>query len=388
MRSLIRSTAPAAADGHSPVLFRLAQVVPFAIVLLGLGIELSPAHFLYTGPLLTAMPALASLTMGPRGTLSAAAAALSVTVISASLHGSWGDTQVYSNLLGLFVVSVASVTTSSTVRARRQSELDQVRRIAVAAQEVILRPVPQRLGSLEAASVYLAAESGAQIGGDLYEAVHTRFGVRMIVGDVRGKGLPAVRAAAAVLGAFREAAHYEDDLVEVMNHCAAALRREGTAADSAGTGNEDDAESFVTALLAQVPDGHVVHVVNRGHPPPLLLSLGTARELLPACPLPPLGLEDLVAVPPVEPDSYAFAPGDRLLLHTDGVNEARDAASRFFPVSEAVEAVRTTCTPPQFLEALHLALTRHTGGRLADDVAMLVVDRLGGAPDERAGDAP
>ncbi|WP_309235275.1 PP2C family protein-serine/threonine phosphatase [Streptomyces sp. TRM64462] len=336
------------------------------------------------------MPALASLTMGPRGILAAAAGALSVTAISATLHRSWDEGQAFSNILGLLVVSVASVITSSAVRTRRQSELDQVRRIAVAAQESILRPVPARLGPVRAASMYLAAETGARIGGDLYDAVVTRYGVRMIVGDVRGKGLPAVRAAAAVLGAFREAVHYEDELSEVVNHCAAALRREGAVARSAGPGEdegdegagrgdglvEDEAENFVTVLLAQVSDDHVVHVANRGHPPPLRLRRGTAQELTPARPLPPLGLEDLFTGPAAEVETHVFEPGDRLLLHTDGVNEARDADGGFFPLPEAVESLRKAGTPQEFLEELYLELIRHTGGRLADDVAMLVVDRL------------
>ncbi|MCH0539258.1 serine/threonine-protein phosphatase [Streptomyces sp. MUM 203J] len=373
MRSLFRSAQPQGAGGHSRVLFRLAQSVPFLVILLGLGIELSPVHAVYTGPLLTAMPALASLTMGAGGILSAAVGALSVTAISATLHHSWGEGQASSNILGLLVVTVASVVTSNAVHSRRQSELDQVRRIAVAAQESILRPVSGRLGQVRTASMYLAAEKGAQIGGDLYEALWTPYGVRMIVGDVRGKGLPAVRAAAAVLGAFREAVHYEDELAEVMDHCAAAFRREDAVARA--TTPADDEENFVTALLAQVSDDHLIRVVNRGHSPPLLLRKGQARELLPADPLPPLGLEDLITGPTAVVESYPFEPGDRLLLHTDGVIEARDADDRFFPLSEAAASVRDACTPQEFLEEVHLRLIRHTAGRLADDVAMLVVDR-------------
>ncbi|MFE0186859.1 PP2C family protein-serine/threonine phosphatase [Streptomyces sp. NPDC058989] len=349
--------------------------MPFVIVLLGLGIELSPAHVLYTGPLLTAMPALASLTMGPKGTLSVAAGALGVSLITTTLHQAWGGQQIYSNLLGLLVVSVASVTTSNAVRTRRQGELDQVRRVAVAAQQVLLRPVPARLGPVRAASVYLAAESEAEIGGDLYEVVHTRYGVRMIMGDVRGKGLPAVRLAAAVLGAFREAVHYEDDLVEVMDHCAAALRRECAVPGAVGRAEEENrAEDFVTALVAEVPDEPVVQVVNRGHPPPLLLSGGKVQALTPSTPLPPLGLEDFIIGPPVKAESYPFPPGDRLLLHTDGVIEARDRHNAFFDLPRAMEAV-DTCTPPEFLNQLHQALIRHAQGRLADDAAMLLVDR-------------
>ncbi|MBL1083660.1 serine/threonine-protein phosphatase [Streptomyces actinomycinicus] len=375
MRSLIRPSGPPAVGGHSRVLFRLAQCVPFVIILLALGIELSPAHALITGPLLAAMPALAALTMGPKGPLSAAAGAFAVTVTTATLHHSWGG-QVYSNLISLVVVSAASVTMSSAVRTRRQSELNQVRRVAEAAQRVLLRPVPPRLGPVQMASKYLAAETGAQIGGDLYEAVHTRYGVRMIVGDVRGKGLPAVRLAAAVLGAFREAAHYEEDLAEVVSHCAAALERERAALRAVDRAEEDNlTEDFVTALVAQVSNAFVVQVVNRGHPPPLVLREGKVEALHPASPMPPLGLEEFITLPPAEADSYPFAPGDRLLLHTDGVIEARSPGGEFFPLPQTTESVHP-CQPAEFLEHLHQELIRHTHGYLADDAAMLLVERI------------
>ncbi|MFF3907915.1 PP2C family protein-serine/threonine phosphatase [Streptomyces sp. NPDC001848] len=343
--------------------------------MLALGIELSPAHAVVTGPILAAMPALASLTMGPKGTLAAAAGSLAVTVITAILHQSWGG-QAYSNLLSLLVVSVASIVMSNTMRMRRQSELDQVRRVAMAAQRVVLPPVPARLGPVQMASMYRAAETGAQIGGDLYEAVHTRYGVRMIVGDVRGKGLPAVRLAAAVLGAFREAAHYDAELVEVTNHCAAALERQCAGRNAFDHGHEEErAEDFVTAVVAQVSDRSTVQVVNRGHPPPLVLRKGKVEALTPTSPLPPLGLEDLVTGTSVEAESYPFEPGDRLLLHTDGVIEARSPDGDFFPLHHAMEAAHQ-CTPSEFLEQLHHGLIRHTGGRLTDDAAMLLVERL------------
>ncbi|MCC3776599.1 PP2C family protein-serine/threonine phosphatase [Streptomyces sp. UNOB3_S3] len=379
MGSLSRSVPRPEPGVHSRGLFRLGQCVPFAIALLVVGIEFSPAHFLYTGPLLTATPALAAVTMGPRGTLAAAAVAVAVSVATATYNHAWGSLQVFTNFLALFLVSGAGFMASRAVRTRRQNEIGQVRRIATAAQEVILRPVPARLGPVGAAGMYLAAEAGAQIGGDLYEIVETRYGVRLIVGDVRGKGLPAVRAAAAVLGAFREASHYEDDLVEVMNHCTAALRRESAVP---GAFSEDALlEGFVTALVAQVPDRPVVEVVNRGHPPPLVLCRGGVRALTPSCPLPPLWLEDFMTGPPAEAESHPFAAGDRLLLYTDGVIEARDRDDRFFPLPEAMAkaAEETRADAPRdFLEQLHRRLVLHTQGHLADDAAMLLVDRLEG----------
>ncbi len=213
--------------------------------------------------------------------------------------------------------------------------------------------------------------------------VQTRYGVRMIVGDVRGKGLPAVRAAAVVLGAFRESAHYEDDLVEVVNHCGAALRRDAVAAGAA-EGEDALAEGFVTALVAQIPDGPHIDVINRGHPPPLLLRDGAVRPLMPTTPLPPLGLEEFVSGPPGRADTYPFAPGDRLLLYTDGVIEARDRDNTFFDLAQAMETMRDH-SREAFLEDLHQALLRHTENRLADDAAILVVDRYEDAGHGSAG---
>ncbi|WP_030763307.1 PP2C family protein-serine/threonine phosphatase [Streptomyces sp. NRRL F-2664] len=373
MRAPIRSSSRPGGGGHHQVLFVVAECVPFAIALLVLAVEFTPAHVLYTGPFLVATPALAAVTMGPRGTVAAAALAVAVSITTATYNQAWGDQQVYSNFIALFLVSVASVTTSRMARARSAGELNQVRRIASAAQKVLLRPVPDRLGPLRAASLYVAAEQGAQIGGDLYEAVETRYGVRMIVGDVRGKGLPAVRAAAAVLGAFREAVNYEDDLVDVVRHCEAAMRRD--AAVPGAVDEEALVEGFVTAVVAQVPDGHVVEVVNRGHPPPMLLRDGTVHTLMPGTPLPPLGLGEFIAGPPGTLDSYAFLPGDRLLLHTDGVIEARDRGNVFFDLPKAMEALPDE-GPREFLERLCQALVRHTADQLADDVAMILVDRL------------
>ena len=113
--------------------------------------------------------------------------------------------------------------------------------------------------------------------GDFYEALETPHGVRLLVGDVRGKGLDAVRLAGVVLGSFRDAAQDRPDLAEV----AAALDRSVTRA----IGPED----FVTAVAVQVlGDGSAV-VVNCGHPA-LLVRGGQATELDPPEPAPPLGL--------------------------------------------------------------------------------------------------
>ncbi|RSS63392.1 PP2C family protein-serine/threonine phosphatase, partial [Streptomyces sp. WAC06614] len=141
------------------------------------------------------------------------------------------------------------------VRQRLAGELRRTRRIAGTVQQALLRPLPARMDGLA-----LAAAHGPVLGGDLYEALTTPYGVRVVIGDVRGHGLPALPAATAVLGCFREAAHDEPTLDGVLRRLERALRR-------AAAGPED----FVTLLLLEITADSTVTVLNCGHPWPYLL---------------------------------------------------------------------------------------------------------------------
>ncbi|MEK0101251.1 SpoIIE family protein phosphatase, partial [Streptomyces sp. A475] len=111
------------------------------------------------------------------------------------------------------------------VRRGLQRELRQLRRIAGAAQNVLLRPLPPRIDGLAIAAGQLSSDRGATVGGDLYEAIATDHGVRVVMGDVRGHGLAALATVAAVLGSFREAAHDEVELTCVLRRLERAMAR-------------------------------------------------------------------------------------------------------------------------------------------------------------------
>lgn len=192
----------------------------------------------------------------------------------------------------------------------------------------------------------------------------------MIVGDVRGKGMGAVAAVAIVIGAFREAAEQETTLEAVVRRLERALAREATRRDSV-----EAFEGFTTAVLAELPhDDGVVRIVNRGHPPPLLLHTdGRVRALPAQDPALPLGMGDLGTWPD-RGEEYGFPGGATLLLYTDGLSEARDRHGRFYD-PEARLAGRAFREPGALLAALAGEARRHSGGFLADDLALLAVRR-------------
>ncbi|MEU8714536.1 PP2C family protein-serine/threonine phosphatase [Streptomyces sp. NPDC048663] len=266
------------------------------------------------------------------------------------------------------------------VRRALLRELRQARKVAGAAQSVLLRPLPPRLAGLNVAAAQLSADRGAAIGGDLYEAVATEHGVRVVMGDVRGHGLAAIGTAAAVLGSFREAAHDEPDLGRVLGRLDRALARhlrERARAEHPASGLDPEnpvAEEFVTLLLLEIAGDGGVRAINCGHPWPYRVSGAGVETLSQADPLPPLGPF------PLPPDLAAVPCGhllrdDSLVLFTDGAEDARDARGRFFSLPQALaEAVRDRSGSPQsMLGAVFTALLRHTNGRPTDDIALMVL---------------
>ncbi|MGW0735430.1 PP2C family protein-serine/threonine phosphatase [Streptomyces sp. NPDC002851] len=273
------------------------------------------------------------------------------------------------------------------VRRALLQELAQLREVAGAAQRVLLRPLPPRLDGLSVAAGQVSATRGAAVGGDLYEAVATDHGVRIVMGDVRGHGLGALGTVAVVLGSFREAAHDEPELSGVLRRLERALQRHlrerSRGEHPAVCGTEPDApsaEEFVTVLLLEIRADGAVFALNCGHPWPYRLGGRSVERVAGGDPLPPLGPFPLPAELPVR-RCGRLALGDGLCLHTDGVEDARDAEGRFFPLHATLtKAVRAGPAPPDsVIHAVHEELIRHTGGRLCDDVALLVLrnDRRG-----------
>jgi sigma-B regulation protein RsbU (phosphoserine phosphatase) len=240
-----------------------AAVAAFAAAQYAIGRPVAPEAWLAIAPLLgsvalrplrTALLAgwtvllglgLALLASGPPGRLASSLAVLAL-------------------LAGFAVVN-------SVLRAAAQRRLGQARAVARVAQSALLREVPRSVAAARLASRYLSASAEAQVGGDLVEVIADGANPRWLVGDTRGKGLPAVRLASVAATSFRDACAQPGlPLTEVARAVDLSVTR--------AAGEED----FVTAVFAELDPAGWIQLVICGHPPPLRLSAG--GELAPLVP--------------------------------------------------------------------------------------------------------
>jgi hypothetical protein len=266
-----------------------------------------------------------------------------------------------------FVLGVLCVVTCHW-RIRRERELLQVRSTAVALQRQMLRPLPILTDRVIVDGVYLPVEADRLVGGDVYEAVASPYGTRLLFGDVQGKGLPAIGAAFAMLGAFREAAPREPTLTALVDDLEQAVVRHNAFARQTG-----EPERFVTALILGIDTSTETQAVNCGHLPPYLLKAGPVAPVQLGVPGVPLGLADLSP----EPRTVAwfpFPPGTTLISCSDGVTEARSATGAFYPLEERLGAW-ADISPWEVADHLTEDLSRHTAGEHRDDITALVVRR-------------
>ncbi len=272
------------------------------------------------------------------------------------MHPSWNPTSAI-NIIGI-VVSTAIAAVVGTLRARQAERVTELARLASVAQGAVLSPLGPQVGPLAVAGRYISASAAADIGGDLYEALDTSYGVRMIIGDVRGKGLEAVRLASIVLGSYRHVAYERSDLRTIVADLDRAVSR--------SVGDED----FVTIAIAEERGGTLT-IVNCGHPAPMLLRRGVVIPLEPPSHAPPLGF-----MPAVKTRVDRLEPGDRILLYTDGLAEAR-RDGEFFPIGERAWGLLGHGTVSDGLASLESALTAWVGGKLDDDIALVLMEYAG-----------
>ncbi|WP_407555131.1 PP2C family protein-serine/threonine phosphatase [Streptomyces sp. Pv4-95] len=347
---------------------RHLQLLPVVVLAVGALVDYYTSPHFSGEAFYTAAPMTAAALLSLRATILAGVSACVIDFALLTHFGFIGDSGGRSELAAVATVSAFAVVVNRLMYYSKV-RLEAARRISLAVQRAILPELPASIGPLRLAVRYRAAVKDAQIGGDLYSAQDTPYGVRCLVGDVRGKGMEAVKVVDVAMGVFREAAEEESTLVGIAARLERALRR-----DRERRAGPERTEGFVTGVLVEIPHrGDELRLVNRGHPAPLLLHAGQVRSAEPSEPSLPLGMADL-GTSQVRTDTLPFPPGATLLLYTDGLTEARNRAGVFYD-PRAGMAARDFAGPDALLDTLLAEVRRHAGGRLTDDMALLAVTR-------------
>ena len=259
--------------------------------------------------------------------------------------------------LGVVLLAAVVAPLAAQGRINRERRIGELSRVAEVAQLAVLTPLPPTVGPVALSARYVSASRGALIGGDLYAVVETSDGVRLIVGDVRGKGIDAVSLAALVLSTFRERAGAPQGLPELCRAIDATL--------SGSLGGED----FVTAVLAEIDRDGSVRLVSCGHPPPMWVRARSRKLIESVVPTSPFGL-----APDPEPAQFTMSAGDRLLFYTDGLSEARAREGGFIDL----DCVLAEVGSDPFDAALDgvLSRLRAQARPVRDDLALLLVGLL------------
>ncbi|TRV78024.1 serine/threonine-protein phosphatase [Streptomyces sp. 130] len=321
-------------------------------------------------PLLVVAPALVSVfgTVGQTAVAGAWVTGAAVVTRAATGGTTW---DVVSSIVFTLFACLLSVA-ACALRIRHATEIARLRSAAVALQRQILRPLPIPTDQITAHGTYTPIEEDRLVGGDIYEVVQSPYGTRVIIGDVQGKGLPAIGVGFAVLGAFREAAIREPSLTAVVDRLEDAVVRQNAFAAQTG-----DTERFVTALVLGFDEDGRARAVNCGHLLPRLLHDGVAVPVPLRRTSLPLGLAELSGEGRTA-ERLDFPPGATLLLFTDGVTEARDADGHFYPLDARLSRWARR-SPQGVLDALEHDLEAFSDGVRRDDVAVLALRRSSSA---------
>jgi len=219
-------------------------------------------------------------------------------------------------------------------------------------------------GYRQPATVHAISIPARTFTGDFWFTHRTRERLWFAVGDVAGKGLPAALVMAMIQ--------------EELEHRIASCARTGC--DPAVTVQRIDAflrpllprNRFATMAAGWLADDGTLHIVNAGHCPPLIVRNDGRLD-----PIPSTGpVVGVLKSATWRTATLTLAPGEHLLLYTDGVTEAAPANSDDEFGRHGIERA-LCCASRDSAQALATAVfdavQQHAGGKLSDDLTLLAV---------------
>jgi serine phosphatase RsbU (regulator of sigma subunit) len=215
-----------------------------------------------------------------------------------------------------------------------------------------------------------------EVGGDAFDYALNGNIAHVAVFDAVGHGLHAALLANLAVSCYRNCRRAGLPLVESVGEIDRAL------ADGFGP------ERYATAIVGQLDvDTGVFRWVNAAHPAPMLLRGGQLVKELTCDPALPLGMGILTGGAAYEVCEESLQPGDRLLLVTDGVDEARTEDGGFFGRDRlaefAAKELASGLPTPEVMRRLQAAILRYQTGKLQDDATTVFVEWLTGRTQER-----
>nr|WP_281373025.1 PP2C family protein-serine/threonine phosphatase [Kineococcus aurantiacus] len=260
----------------------------------------------------------------------------------------------------------ASATTGDAVEVARQAHPRSP------AAELVWRLLPPLTADTGRFSVSGLLEPAADVGGDVFDYALAADHVDLAVLDAMGHALGAGLMASAALAAYR-----------ACRRAGGGLLAQAAAVDDVLVTHFPDALVTGVLLHLDLGTGRLTYV-GAGHPAPVVLRAGRAVADLDGGRRTPFGL------PVPGPDAVGEAslePGDWIALHTDGVEEARDAAGEFFGRPRLVDflerAVAADLGPAETARRLLRAIMEHQGDALQDDATVLLARWRGEDPHPR-----
>lgn len=271
------------------------------------------------------------------------------------------------DIIGLCVI-VADVTEQHSLYQALERSEARYRDLALDLQRSLRPGAPQALEGLGVAAVYLPGSDAATVGGDFYDVISlSPTSCLAVIGDVQGKGPAAASLTAALRFAIRTATVIERSPARVLRIVNEVLLRE----------RSEDAYCTVACVLVDKDDVEArVHVASAGHPLPLVLRAADHRTEAVGEPGPLLGAVVDIEVPELVAE---LAPGDALVLYTDGVTEARRPGpgvdDEFFGEQGLHEALRSRpggADAAAIAAEIEAAVSAFASGE-RDDLALVVL---------------
>lgn len=267
-----------------------------------------------------------------------------------------------------FAAVVAQLLTTKTmfgdsiVRLRRSSTMG----LAAELQWSLLPPLTFASRDVTIAG---ALEPAYQVAGDTLDYAVDAGTAAAAVFDGMGHGLGSSQLAAIAVAGYRNARRAGLPLADAADAIHRALMA------------SFDGSVYTTGIMSELNTATgVFSWVNAGHPPPLLLRDGRLVKTLASRPAPPMGLAFPVGHdrPPFVVAQEQLEPGDRVLLFTDGVTEARSPDGDFFGDARLADLLTRHFADhlptPETLRRVVRALLDHQQGQLSDDATLLLVE--------------